>query len=131
KKVICVTSTVSGEGKTFCAINLAASLTLLNKKVIIIGSDLRRPKVHLSFSNISNKVGLSTYLIGRSALEEIIQHSVHDNLDVITSGPTPPNPSELLQMPEMNALIEILKEQYDYVVIDSAPVGLVSDSLSL
>lgn len=131
KKVICVTSTVSGEGKTFCAINLAASLTLLNKKVIIIGSDLRRPKVHLSFTNISNQVGLSTYLIGKSSLDEIIQHSAHNNLDVITSGPTPPNPSELLQMTEMRELIETLKGKYDYVVIDSAPVGLVSDSLSI
>lgn len=131
KKVICVTSTVSGEGKTFCAINLAASLTLLNKKVIIIGSDLRRPKVHLSFTNITNQTGLSTYLIGKSSLDEIIQHSVHQNLDVITSGPTPPNPSELLQMEEMRELINILKEKYDYVVIDSAPVGLVSDSLSI
>lgn len=131
KKVICVTSTVSGEGKTFCAINLAASLTLLSKKVVIIGSDLRRPKVHISFTNISNQIGLSTYLIGKSSIEEIIQHSVHENLDVITSGPTPPNPSELLQMPEMGLLIDTLKERYDYVVIDSAPVGLVSDSLSI
>lgn len=131
KKVICVTSTVSGEGKTFCAINIAASLTLLNKKVIIIGSDLRRPKVHLSFSNIGNHVGLSTYLIGKSSLEEAIQHSVYENLDVITSGPTPPNPSELLQLTEMKELITILKGMYDYIVIDSAPVGLVSDSLSV
>jgi tyrosine-protein kinase Etk/Wzc len=131
KKVICVTSTVSGEGKTFCAINLAASITLLNKKVIIIGCDLRRPKVHLSFTNITNQIGLSTFLIGKSSLEQIIQHSSHHNLHVITSGPTPPNPSELLQMTEMKELVETLKEMYDYIVIDSAPVGLVSDSLTI
>jgi tyrosine-protein kinase Etk/Wzc len=131
KKVICVTSTVSGEGKTFCTINLAASFTLLDKKVIIIGCDLRRPKVHLSFSNITNQIGLSTYLIGKSGIDEIIQHSVHPNLDVITAGPTPPNPSEILQMTEMFTLIQLLKERYDYILIDSAPVGLVSDSLSI
>jgi len=130
-KIICLTSTVSGEGKTFCTINLAASLTLLNKKVIIIGCDLRRPKVHLSFSNITNRIGISTYLIGRSTLEQVIQHTEYDNLDVITAGPTPPNPSELLQLPQMNQLLQTLKETYDYVLIDSAPVGLVTDSMAL
>lgn len=128
-KVICVTSTVSGEGKTFCTINLAASFTLLNKKVVIIGCDLRRPKVHLSFSNVTNSVGLTTYLIGRSSLEQTIQHTEYPNLDVITAGPTPPNPAELLQTEEMVQLLEILKARYDYILIDSAPVGLVSDSL--
>lgn len=128
-KIICVTSTVSGEGKTFCTINLAASFTLLNKKVIIIGCDLRRPKVHLSFSNVTNSIGLTTFLIGRSSLEQTIQHTEYPNLDVITAGPTPPNPAELLQMDEMSKLLDTLKERYDYILIDSAPVGLVSDSL--
>lgn len=129
KKVICVTSTVSGEGKTFCTINLASSFTMLNKKVIIIGCDLRRPKVHLSFGNITNSIGLTTYLIGKSTLDQIIQHTEYPNLDVITAGPTPPNPAELLQTDEMKDLLEILKSKYDYILIDSAPVGLVSDSL--
>lgn len=129
KKVICVTSTVSGEGKTFCTINLASSFTMLNKKVIIIGCDLRRPKVHLSFGNITNSIGLTTYLIGKSTLNEIIQHTEYPNLDVITAGPTPPNPAELLQTDEMKDLLETLKSKYDYILIDSAPVGLVSDSL--
>lgn len=131
KKVICVTSTVSGEGKTFCTINLAASFTLLNKKVVIIGCDLRRPKVHLSFNNLTNSIGLTTYLIGKSSLDQIIQKTIYDNLDVITAGPTPPNPSELLQTDEMRNLITLLKERYDYILIDSAPVGLVSDSLTI
>lgn len=131
KKVICVTSTVSGEGKTFCTINLAASFTLLNKKVVIIGCDLRRPKVHLSFNNLTNSIGLTTYLIGKSSLDQIIQKTIYDNLDVITAGPTPPNPSELLQTEEMKDLLATLKEKYDYILIDSAPVGLVSDSLTI
>jgi capsular exopolysaccharide synthesis family protein len=120
---------VSGEGKTFCTINLASSFTMLNKKVIIIGCDLRRPKVHLSFGNITNSIGLTTYLIGKSSLDEIIQHTEYPNLDVITAGPTPPNPAELLQTDEMRDLLETLKSTYDYILIDSAPVGLVSDSL--
>ena len=131
KKVICVTSTVSGEGKTFCSINLAASISLLNKKVIIIGGDLRRPKVHLSFNNINNTHGLTTYLIGKSSLQQIIQHTEYENFDVITAGPSPPNPSELLHMKEMRDLLEILKQTYDCIIIDSAPVGLVSDSMIL
>jgi tyrosine-protein kinase Etk/Wzc len=131
KKVICVTSTVSGEGKTFCSVNLAASFTLLNKKVVIIGCDLRRPKVHLSFSNITNAIGLTTYLIGRSSLADIIQKTDYENLHVITAGPIPPNPSELLQTEDMRQLLETLKAEYDYVIIDSAPVGLVSDSLTI
>ena len=130
-KVVCFTSTVSGEGKTFCTINLAASLTLLNKKVIILGCDLRRPKIHLSFQNLSNDFGLTTYLINKNSLSEIIQKTGHENLDVITAGPTPPNPAELLQSTKMFELIEQLKKEYDYVMIDSAPVGLVSDSLAL
>ncbi len=130
-KVICVTSTVSGEGKTFCSINLAASFTLLNKKVILIGCDLRRPKIHLSFQHITNSKGLTTYLIGKSTLEDIIQHTEHPNFDLITAGPTPPNPSELLQMEEMTQLLQTLRQRYDYIIIDSAPVGLVSDSLSI
>ena len=130
-KVICFTSTVSGEGKTFCSINLGASLTLLNKRVIILGCDLRRPKIHLSFPNLTNDIGITTYLINKNTLSEIIQDSGYENLHVITAGPVPPNPAELLQSPKMLELIESLKNEYDYVLIDTAPVGLVSDSLAL
>jgi capsular exopolysaccharide synthesis family protein len=130
-KVICLTSTVSGEGKTFCTINLAASLSLLNKKVIILGCDLRRPKIHLSFADVTNDIGITTYLINKNTLPEIIQKTGYTNLDVIAAGPTPPNPSELLQSNKMMSLIEQLKKDYDYLMIDSAPIGLVSDSLAL
>lgn len=130
-KVVCVTSSVSGEGKTFCTVNLAASLTLLGHKVVIVGCDLRRPKIHLTFRNMSNDVGITTYLIGKHTLDEIIQPSEFENLDVIPAGPTPPNPSELLQSDKMTQLVETLKTEYDYVFFDTAPVGLVSDSFAL
>lgn len=130
-KVVCVTSSVSGEGKTFSTVNLAASLTLLGHKVVIVGCDLRRPKIHLTFRNMTNDIGLTTYLIGKHELKDIIQESEFENLDVITAGPTPPNPSELLHSEKMDALVEQLKITYDYVFFDTAPVGLVSDSFAL
>ncbi len=130
-KIVCVTSSVSGEGKTFSTVNLAASLTLLGHKVVIVGCDLRRPKIHLTFRNITNDIGLTTYLIGKHELKDIIQQSEFENLDVITAGPTPPNPSELLHSVKMEALVAKLKEDYDYVFFDTAPVGLVSDSFAL
>lgn len=130
-KVVCVTSSVSGEGKTFSTVNLAASLTLLGHKVVIVGCDLRRPKIHLTFRNMTNDIGLTTYLIGKHELKDIIQESEFENLDVITAGPTPPNPSELLHSEKMDALVEQLKRTYDYVFFDTAPVGLVSDSFAL
>lgn len=130
-KIICVTSSVSGEGKTFTTVNLAASLTMLGYKVMIVGCDLRRPKIHLTFRNMTNDIGLTTYLIGKHNLEQIIQHSEFENLDVITAGPTPPNPSELLQTQTMDDLVQHLKNTYDFVFFDTAPVGLVSDSFSL
>ena len=130
-KVVCVTSSVSGEGKTFSTVNLAASLTLLGHKVVIVGCDLRRPKIHLTFRNMTNDIGLTTYLIGKHELKDIIQESEFENLDVITAGPTPPNPAELLSTDKMTQLVETLKQTYDYVFFDTAPVGLVSDSFAL
>lgn len=130
-KIVCVTSSVSGEGKTFSTVNLAASLTLLGHKVVIVGCDLRRPKIHLTFRNMTNDIGLTTYLIGKHELKDIIQESEFENLDVITAGPTPPNPAELLSTDKMTQLVETLKQTYDYVFFDTAPVGLVSDSIAL
>lgn len=130
-KSICVTSSVSGEGKTFCTINLAASLTMLNHKVVIVGCDLRRPKIHLSFKGATNEKGLTTYLIGKSSIDDIIIKTEYENLYIIPAGPTPPNPAELIQTAEMEKLQAYLKEHFDYVFFDTAPVGLVSDSFPL
>jgi tyrosine-protein kinase Etk/Wzc len=129
-KVICITSEVSGEGKSFVAVNLASTLGLIDKKVILIAADLRRSKLHRTF-DVANHIGLSSYLSNRDTLEAIILKSGQENLDFITSGPVPPNPSELLHSPKMAELITELSARYDIIMIDTAPVGLVSDAIPL
>ncbi|MDN3584396.1 GumC family protein [Mucilaginibacter flavus] len=130
RKVICVTSEVAGEGKSFVAVNLSSTLSLIDKKVIIIGADLRRSKLHKTFQ-VSNDMGLSNYLANQCSAEDIIMHSSQDNLDFIPSGPVPPNPSELLHSARVGKLIDFLKKDYEIIMIDTAPIGLVSDSIPL
>lgn len=129
KKTIAVTSTISGEGKTFCAINLAGILALSGKKVIILDLDMRKPKIHVGFG-VKNTCGMSTILIDKTTIEECIHQSELDNLHFITSGPIPPNPSELI-IAGIDNVINRLKEDfgYDYVVVDNPPIGLVSDAM--
>lgn len=129
-KVICVTSEVAGEGKSFVAVNLSSTLSLIDKKVIIIAADLRRSKIHKTF-NVPNDRGLSNYLAHQAIAEDIILHSSQENLDFIVSGPIPPNPSELLHSSRMTDLITALKLKYDIIMIDTAPIGLVSDAIPL
>lgn len=129
-KVICVTSEIAGEGKSFVAVNLSTALSLIDKKVVIIAADLRRSKLHKTFQ-LPNDVGLSTYLINQTSLETIILPTEQENLHFIPSGPVPPNPSELLHTNRMAALIKELELRYDIVMIDTAPVGLVSDAIPL
>lgn len=129
-KVICITSEISGEGKSFVSINLASTLALIDKKVILIAADLRKSKLHKSFQT-DNKKGLSTYLSKQDDLNSIIVKTPNESLDFIPSGPVPPNPSELLHTQRMQALIVELSEMYDFVLLDTAPVGLVSDSIPL
>lgn len=128
-KLISVTSTISGEGKTFVAINLAGILAFAEKRVIIVDADMRKPKIHLGF-NASNEKGLSTLLIGKDKLEDCIRESSMKNLYYITAGPIPPNPSELLLGDAMSNLIKELMSQYDYVLIDNPPIGIVADAHS-
>lgn len=127
-KVMAVTSTVSGEGKTFVAINLGGIIAYSGKKVIIVDLDMRKPKIHLGFG-VENIKGMSTMLIGKDKTEDCIQHSSLDNLDFITAGPIPPNPSELIISKKMAVIIEQLKKSYDLVIIDNPPVGLVTDGI--
>jgi tyrosine-protein kinase Etk/Wzc len=129
-KVICITSEVAGEGKSFVAVNLSSTLSLIDKKVILIAADLRRSKLHKTF-HVPNDLGLSNYLANQCVIDDIISHSNQQNLDFIISGPVPPNPSELLHSKKMSALIEDLKTRYDVIMIDTAPIGLVSDAIPL
>lgn len=130
KKIISVTSTKGGEGKTFCSVNLATILAISGKKIILIGADLRKPKLHKDFS-IKNNVGLSNLLIDKIELDKAIYKTEVKNLDLILSGPIPPNPSELLGGQKMNKIIKELEKKYDYIIIDTPPVGLVTDALVL
>lgn len=128
--VILVTSSMPMEGKTYTAINLASVYSLLGKKTVLVGFDLRKPKIIQDF-DISNEKGVSTWLIGKDKLQDIIQPTSYDNLFIISAGPIPPNPSELIALEKTDELLSILKEQYDYIIIDSSPIGLVSDTFHL
>ncbi len=128
KYVVSLTSSISGEGKTFCGMNLSLAQAQLGKKTLLVGADLRKPKIYDDFE-LENKVGLSNYLIKTNTLEEVVQKTKLDNLDVITSGIMPPNPSELLASVRMHDFIEEVKKVYDVIIIDTPPVGLVTDAL--
>lgn len=126
--VISVNSTVSGEGKTFCSTNLSILFAMLNKKVLLIGLDLRKPRIHLAFG-ISNDIGLSTYLINANSLDEVIVKCKIENLSLLPSGPVPPNPAELIESNRMSELMQKLQNDYDYIILDTAPIAHVADSL--
>ena len=131
-KSIFITSTISNEGKSFIALNLAATLGLSGKKVALIGLDLRAPKI-LQYINEKKSIGVTSYIVDSSiSLKDIsIQIPEIENLSIIPSGPIPPNPAELLMSERLAELFEEIKQQYDYIVVDTAPVGLVADSLLL
>ena len=129
-KVILVTSSIGGEGKTYSSINIASVLGLSGKKTILLGMDLRKPKIFGDF-RINNKYGISNYLSGDVSIEQIINKTSIPTLDVATSGPIPPNPSELLMSDRNRDFIDKLKKEYDFIIIDSPPVGLVADSFEL
>ena len=133
-KVVLVTSSVSGEGKSFIASNLAATLSLLSKKVLLVGMDIRAPKLS-SYLGVRPAPGLTQYLAGNDvSLSQIIQKSPVEgltDLDIIVAGPIPPNPAELLASKRVDQAFAELRGMYDYIIVDSAPVGLVSDTFSL
>jgi capsular exopolysaccharide synthesis family protein len=129
-KIIAVTSTISGEGKTFNAINLAGVIAFSGKKVVILDIDMRKPKIHLGF-NVENNHGISTLLIGKDTPEQCIIHSSLANLDFITAGPIPPNPAELIISDKMDQLLQYLKGIYEVIIVDLPPVGIVSDGIPM
>lgn len=132
KKCILMTSTISGEGKSFTSINLALTFAFLGCRVLIVGLDIRRPRL-AEYFGIKSRTGMTTYLSGSSVkLENIIFPSgVHEHLFVTPAGPIPPNPAELLERPALKDAFAYFREQFDYIIVDSAPVGLVSDTLCL
>ena len=131
KKVILVTSTVSGEGKSFISANLAISLSLLGKKVIIVGLDIRKPGLNKVFNIPRKEVGITQYLANpEKNLMDLVQLSdVSKNLYILPGGTVPPNPTELLARDGLDKAIETFKKSFDYVILDTAPVGMVTDTL--
>ena len=136
QKVILFTSSTSGEGKTFNAANLSVSFALLGKKVALLGLDIRKPALGKLF-NVADKSGGMTPLMAMAMVDkkavksQLRPSNVNDNLDLILAGPIPPNPTELLARKNLIDIIEILKEDYDYIILDTAPVGLVTDTLQI
>ncbi|MFP4662826.1 MAG: polysaccharide biosynthesis tyrosine autokinase [Bacteroidales bacterium] len=126
--VITISSTISGEGKTFVAINLSGILAMTNKKVVLLDLDLRKPRLHKSFDCENNK-GISTILINKHSIEDCVHTTEISTLDLLTSGPIPPNPSELILTKRFNQMLEDLKQSYDFIVIDTPPVGIVTDAI--
>jgi len=125
--IILLSSAMPGEGKTFSAVNLASAYSLAGKKTLIIGMDMRRPTLSKSFG-LSEKEGLSTYLIGKVNLEDVIFDTGYENLFVIPSGPVPPNPGELASSEKAKKMLSDLRNSYDYIIVDTAPIGTVADN---
>jgi len=128
--VIAVTSTVGGEGKTTICVNLGGIMSMAEKKTVILNLDMRKPTLHQKFG-LKNGQGMSTLLSGSTNLGDVIQHTEYENLDIISSGPVPPNPSELIQSVLMEKVLEKLKEVYDVIILDTPPIGLVTDARTL
>ncbi|MCK5471490.1 MAG: polysaccharide biosynthesis tyrosine autokinase, partial [Cyclobacteriaceae bacterium] len=129
-KIILITSSISGEGKTFCSTNLAYTYANMGKKVLLIGADMRRPSLAKNF-DLERSHGLSNYLSGQDELEGIIYSSNNSGLDIIPGGHVPPNPAELLTSKRMAELMVFVKERYEVIIFDTPPLGLVSDTVEL
>ena len=136
EKTIMFTSSTSGEGKTFVASNLAICFALLGKKVVLIGLDIRKPRLADLFRIDNKHTGITNLLVKSNVTWEDIQKQilpseVNANMDLLMAGPVPPNPAELLSRPTLDKIFEILREHYDYILVDTAPVGLVTDTLHI
>ena len=129
-RIISITSSVSGEGKTTTAAKLAEVIAQTGKKVIVLDLDLRKASIHKEF-DLANNIGMSNFLTNQNSLEEVTKKTSNEFIDVITTGPLPPNPSELILTDTMKNILNQLKGLYDYIIIDTPPVGLVTDALIL
>ena len=128
-KIIAISSTVSGEGKSFIATNLGGVIALSRKKVIMLDVDMRKPKSNTPSAESDPSKGMSTILINKHAWQECVTKTYLDGFDYIPSGPHPPNPSELLLNGAFSGLLEDLKKNYDCIILDTPPVGLVTDGI--
>lgn len=137
QKVILTTSCIPGEGKTFVSSNLAMSFAIFHKRVLLVGLDIRKPRLATAFGihgqrhkGITNLLTLDSPTIDQIR-EQIVPSGIHDDLDLLMSGPIPPNPTELLGRPVLEYIIDQLKDDYDYIILDTAPIGLVTDTIML
>lgn len=135
-KVIMFTSSTSGEGKTFNAANLAISFALLGKKVVLVGLDIRKPRLAELFEIDNHHTGITKLLVKDDPTwddvqKEILPSEINKNLDLLMAGPIPPNPGEIVTRPSLEKVLNLLKEKYDYILVDTAPVGLVTDTLQI
>jgi tyrosine-protein kinase Etk/Wzc len=130
KMVILITSSMSGEGKSFSSINIASVYALLGKKTLLLGFDLRRPALFKDFS-LKNEKGITSYLIKNAEIKDIIQKTQIENLDLISAGPIPPNPVELMASERIKQFFDEIRKLYDYIIIDSSPIGAVTDTFLL
>jgi capsular exopolysaccharide synthesis family protein len=136
EKVILFTSSTSGEGKTFAAANLSVSFALLGKKVLLVGLDIRKPRLAELFEIDDHQHGITNLLVKENPSWEqistqVLPSGINNNLDVLLAGPIPPNPSELVARKSLDEIFKILREKYDYILIDTAPVGLVTDTIQI
>lgn len=136
QNVIMFTSSTSGEGKTFTAANLAVSFALLGKKVLLVGLDIRRPRLSNLFGLNKTKLGITNLLVHDHPTmdmirEQISASEVNDNLEILMAGPVPPNPAELVSRSSLDEIFTLLRQEYDYIIVDTAPVGLVTDTLQI
>lgn len=136
EKVILCTSTTSGEGKTFVSSNLAMSFALLGKKVLLIGLDIRKPRLTRLFGINDEVHGITKLLIKdhptwEQIEAETIPSGINDNLILLPAGPVPPNPAELVERPALAEIFKTLRDKFDYIIVDSAPAGIVTDTLTV
>jgi capsular exopolysaccharide synthesis family protein len=129
-KVLLLTSSQPQDGKSFISFNIASSIAAVGHKTIIVDCDLRRPTLHKKF-NIDNSFGLSNYMLKGAKLEDLKLKTFNENLTFIPAGPMLPNPSELIEAGVLDDLINTLKDQYDYVILDTTPIGIVSEAITL